>query len=120
MGNCNICGKQTYQLFCGECIDCHEVQEKKEAIALHFSINKSDIKQDPEDYDDEFLITFDAKAPNVPEPKYYLIEVVDESTAEVNEADFLEQGDNVENYKTNTCVGMYTRLLDSDYYFRWM
>lgn len=81
-----------------------EFEKLCESICDHFALNRSAVTQNDEDYPDEFLITFEgAIAKN---SRYYKIEVVDESTKDVNEIDL---GDYT-----------YTRLLDSEYYFRWL
>lgn len=109
-------------------IEAQIVEGKAKAMELHFGISKKAIKLPTEDdYNDEFEITFKALdcgakaiAPNAPEPNYHIIEVVTKEVALSNEADFLSADDNMQNYVTENTIGGYTKLLNSEFYFRWL
>jgi len=83
-------------------------EELIKVIARHFGVNPHEVRQDKEDYDDEFWVNDQ------------WIEVVSKETAIKNEQDLFGamEGEDINDYITETNIGMYTYLLGSDYLFR--
>ena len=79
------------------------------ALKKHFSIGIKDIKQDKNDYDDEFEV--------MGKP----VEVVSTIVAIKNEMDNMDCSlEDINKYISKTGIGIYTYLIDSCYLFRWM
>lgn len=81
-------------------------EELIKVIARHFGVNPNEVTQGEEDYEDEFWINDQQ------------IEVVDKETAIRNESDFLDNPEDINDFITETSVGAYTYLLNSDRLFR--
>lgn len=95
-----------------------EQKEIIKSVRAHFGLKENGIRQDPDQYDDEFEITFDVVAPYAPRPKWYGIEVVSKEIAIRNRKDFLI-GTNEDVEITENTIDYYTRIIGTDLYFRW-
>ena len=88
------------------------IELKREALAFHLGIHTKDIKApELDNYDDEFEVSFgyvDAT---------FSVEVVSKETAESNER---ENSDFNDEYISENAIGIYTKIINTDFYFRWL
>ena len=76
------------------------INQKIKSLASHLGLNPSAISRDlKHGYDDEFWVNFGI----MPDEKMYSIEVISESEL-----------------KNNELADCYTKIVDSNFYFRWL
>lgn len=91
------------------------VKQKAEALANHLGVNPSEIiLPSSDDYDDEFQVNFGYAND---EENLLPIEVVTAGVAIGNEKDNL---DNIDDFISKNNIGCYTRIIGTEFYFRWL
>lgn len=96
--------------------DFKEIERRQKALALHFGLPTYEVEiPGIDDYDDEFTVSFGSDITS------FAVEVVTKDTAIANERCFdSHYEESVEEIITEYAIGMYTKMIGSEYYFRWL